>query len=54
MQTTKYKRIILPQAEADIREALNYISNELCNPAAASKLLADMVEAMESVSMFPN
>lgn len=54
MQTTNYRRIILPQAEADIREALNYISNELCNPDAANKLLSDMVDAMENVSLFPN
>lgn len=54
METTNYKRIILPQAEADIRDVLQYISNELCNPDAANKLLTDMIEAMESVSMFPN
>ena len=53
MEECKYKRVILPQAEQDIEEALNYISNELCNPDAANKLIDNMVEIMENVSMFP-
>ena len=53
MQKVKYKRIILPQAEADIEETLKYISEELCNPTAAVKLIEDMQEAMENISLFP-
>ena len=53
MEERKYKRIILPQAEQDIENALNYISNELCNPDAADKLIDDMMEIMDNVSLFP-
>lgn len=53
MKKDNYKRIILPQAESDINEVLNYISIDLCNPDAAVKLLNDMTEMMENVSRFP-
>lgn len=53
MEECKYKRVILPQAEQDIEEALNYISNELCNPDAANKLIYNMTDIMENISMFP-
>ncbi len=53
MAENDYKRVILPQAESDIEEVLKYISEELCNPTAADKLLKNMLETMESVSRFP-
>lgn len=53
MEECNYKRIILPQAESDIAEVLNYISNTLCNPDASIKLLDDIAKIMENVSRFP-
>ena len=53
METCDYKRVILPQAESDIEETLNYIAEKLFNPTAAIKLLEDMEKTMRSVSQFP-
>ena len=53
MEENNYKRIILPQAESDIEQALNYISVDLCNPDAAVGLLNDITKMMENVSRFP-
>lgn len=53
METTDYKRVILPQAEQDIGQTVKYIAEELCNPSAAVKLLSDMQNAMINVSKFP-
>lgn len=53
METCDYKRVILPQAESDIQETLDYIAEKLFNPTAAIKLMEDMEETMQSVSKFP-
>lgn len=53
METSDYKRIILPQAESDIEETLSYIAEKLFNPSAAVKLMEDIEETMRSVSQFP-
>lgn len=48
-----YKSVILPQAESDIKEALDYIADKLFNPMAAVKLMEDMEETIKSVAQFP-
>lgn len=53
MEETNYKRVILPQAESDIKETLDYIAEKLFNPTAAVKLIEKMEETMQSVSLFP-
>lgn len=52
MEKCDYKRVILPQAESDIEETLDYIAEKLFNPTAAVKLMEDMEETMQSVSQF--
>ncbi len=53
MEETNYKRVILPQAESDIKETLDYIAEKLFNPTAAVKLIEKMEETMQSISLFP-
>jgi len=44
---------ITKPAERDIREAANYIANELRNKAAAIRLLNDVAEAIYSLETMP-
>ncbi len=54
MEFSKYKSIILPQAEQDIDETLNYISNELCSPQSAKNLFNNILNVIEQISLFPH
>ena len=42
-----------PIAMQDMVEIVRYISQELCNTSAAEKLANDMIEAAESLVVFP-
>lgn len=53
MTLNNYTAIILPQAEKDVTEILDYITNELSNPTAAKNLWADIKEAIGRAKMFP-
>ncbi len=53
MESSKYKSIILPQAERDIFETMEYITNELCNPTAAKNLFSEIAESVERISVLP-
>lgn len=48
-----YKAVILPQAENDIVEIADYISNNLNSPSAARKLLKEIKEAVGRIKAFP-
>ena len=48
-----YKTIITKPAELDIAEAARYIAKELQNPAAADRLLDDIVSAVSSLEKMP-
>ena len=37
----------------DIAEITRYIAHELCNPSAANKLVAAMLEAADRLALFP-
>ena len=50
---SEYKAVILPQAEKDITEILDYISGELANPSAARRLWSDIKEAIGRAKTFP-
>ena len=50
---SKFKAIILPQAEADISDILDYIANDLSNATAAEHLWVDMIEAIGRAKTFP-
>ena len=53
MESETYNAVILPQAESDITEILDYIANELKNPTAAKNLWSDIKEAIGRARMFP-
>lgn len=53
MTADKYTAVILPQAEKDITEILDYITNELKNPTAAKNLWTDIKEAIGRAKLFP-
>ena len=44
---------ILPRAQADIDNALDYIAVELCNPQAALNLLGGFEECFKNLKQFP-
>ena len=48
-----YKIGFLPIAKQDMTEIVRYISQELCNPAAANKLADEMIEAADWLCGFP-
>ena len=48
-----YELEYLPVAMQDMTEIARYISQDLCNPAAAEKLADEMIEAAESLTVFP-
>jgi len=48
-----YQLEYLPIAKQDMTEIVNYISNELCNSAAADKLAHEMIEAADRLTEFP-
>jgi plasmid stabilization system protein ParE len=53
MEKDNYSVTILPQAESDITDILDYIANDLCNPTAASNLWIDIKDAIGRARMFP-
>lgn len=48
-----YKLEYLPVARQDMIEIVQYISRELCNPAAANHLAVEFVKAGDDISEFP-
>ena len=48
-----YKLEYLPVAQRDMVEIVRYISGELQNPTAADRLAMELVNAAESVLIFP-
>ncbi|MCM1534124.1 MAG: type II toxin-antitoxin system RelE/ParE family toxin [Corallococcus sp.] len=50
---SKYKSIIVKQAEQDISQTLAYISNELHSPKSAQKLLQDLISTVDTITSFP-
>jgi len=48
-----YKLEFLSIAKQDMTEIVRYISQELCNPAAANKLADEMIEAADRLCGFP-
>lgn len=48
-----YKLEFLPIAKNDMLEIVKYISDDLKNPQAASKLADEFIEVAESVCQFP-
>lgn len=53
MASDKYTVVILPEAESDIDEILDYIVNKLFNVTAAQTLWYNITDAIERVSCFP-
>jgi len=50
----KYKVIVLPEAQQDMREIILYIAYELAAPQAAINLQIALNEAINSLSMMPD
>lgn len=48
-----YKLEYLPAARQDMVDIVQYISRELCNPAAADQLAIELVNAGDSIPRFP-
>lgn len=48
-----YKLEYLPAARQDMLDIVGYISRELNNPSAAEQLAAALIEAGESIPIFP-
>ena len=48
-----YKLEYLPIARQDMVEIVRYISGELENPAAADRLAVELIEAGDSIPVFP-
>ncbi len=53
MTSNNYTAVILPQAENDITEILDYISNELKKPTAEKNLWMDIKDAIGRARLFP-
>ncbi len=53
MTIDNYTAVILPQAEKDITEILDYITTEFSNSMAARNLWVDIKEAIGRAKMFP-
>ncbi len=48
-----YKIEYLPIAQNDMVDIVKYISNELQSPLVAEKFAVEMIEKIESLSLFP-
>ena len=48
-----YKLEYLPAARQDMIDIVRYISTELKNPGAASRLATELIEAGDRISLFP-
>ena len=48
-----YRLEFLPIARQDMTNIARHISHELCNPAAAERLVDKMIEAAERLCSFP-
>ena len=53
MPTSKYKAVIVAQAQDDITEILTYVREHLRNPSASAKLLNDILALVDTISNFP-
>lgn len=53
MADALYRVEFLPAALRDVVEIAEYISQELCNPSVAEKLVDKMITAAEGLSVFP-
>ena len=53
MAKKAYKLIYRPKAQKDMREIIFYISQELRDPAAATKLADNIVEAVDKLIDYP-
>lgn len=51
--SSKYKSVILSQAQEDINKTLDYVKNTLLNPTASKNLLDDIIRAVEDITIFP-
>jgi len=51
---SKFQIKILPSFIEEFGIIVNYIANELCNKNAAEKFLIDVLNAIESRSLYPN
>lgn len=49
----KYKLIILPEAQTDIRNIIFYITSELASPQAAMRLQSIFKDTINSLADFP-
>ena len=47
----KYKVIVTPKAQQDLKEFVDYIKNKYKNPQAAQSLLDDFVKTRKALSM---
>ena len=50
---TEYEIRVSSEAEADLRDIISYISNELKNPEAASRFASDVDGCMDSLKFMP-
>lgn len=48
-----YALYIFPKAAQDMENIFDYISSDLCNPSAASKLIGDFEDAFQTVCAMP-
>ncbi|WP_205314710.1 type II toxin-antitoxin system RelE/ParE family toxin [Ruminiclostridium herbifermentans] len=49
----KYRLVYLPVAKQDMIDIMRYISHELGNSSAATKLAEEMIEAADKLTTFP-
>lgn len=50
---SKYNLLIYPLAKKDMESIFQYIGDELCNPAAALRLIRSFEKAFEHICLFP-
>ena len=49
----KYRIVILPEAQRDIREIVDYIAGELAAPQAARRLVSAFEQEVRSLALMP-
>ena len=50
---SKYSLAFSNAAKKDLEKLFNYISNELSNPSAASRLIDEIGKALRNIQVFP-
>ncbi len=53
-ENSRYEIRYLASFSDELNSIVNYITNELCNEEAAEKLLNDVIEAIETRSLYPD